>query len=222
MDDSEDPEYDLADYIPDDDPYIKYHKLDRWYPVAEKRNKAVELAQYEYIVHMDDDDYYFPDHVLAKIRIMLHYKCSGVHSIPIGVYDMMERTSYIFDPVGKRNYDVNDIAEATLAYTKDYWRKHPFLSEHPKGNAEGRAFIGNNFSKWVNLNFMFNMVSITHSKNITGHNRRFVDETAPDTGRVKTGDFEDVFPEDFKNILNNLRKMLGVTYSTPTAEEQGY
>ena len=42
LDDSEDRSvYDLADYIPQDDPHIKYVHLDKWYPVAEKRNKAV-------------------------------------------------------------------------------------------------------------------------------------------------------------------------------------
>lgn len=213
LDDSQDRStYDLADYIPQDDPYIKYHKLERWYPVAEKRNKAVELAQYEYIVHMDDDDYYFPDHVLAKIRIMLHYKCHGVHSIPIGVYDMMEKSSYIFDPCGKKTFDVNDSAEATFAYKKEYWRKNKFYSDTKIGTGEGRSFIGKNFGSWVKVHFMFNMISITHSKNITGHNRRLINDSIED---VKTGNFEDIFPETFKYNLNNIRKILAADYTQP-------
>ena len=213
LDDSEDTSiHNLADYIPPDDPYIKYHKLDRWYPVAEKRNKAVELANYEYIVHMDDDDYYYPDHVLAKIRLMMHYKVYGVHSIPIGVYDMMERSSYIFNPKGKGDKDHNDIAEATLAYTKEYWRRNKFYSEHKNGTGEGRSFIGKNFSKWVNVHFMFNMISITHSKNVTGHNRRLINDSL---NEVQTGNFEDVFPEDFKYVLDNVRKILQAEYVQP-------
>ncbi len=212
LDDSEDcSEYDLADYIPQDDPYIKYYKLDRTYPVAEKRNKAVELASYEYIMHMDDDDYYFPDHVLAKIRIMLHYKCQGVHSIPIGVYDMMEHSSYIFDSCNK-DYDVNDSAEATFAYTKDYWRNNKFYSDNKAGTCEGRSFIGKHFKKWVKVHFMFNMISITHSKNITGHNRRFINENLDS---VKTGNFEDVFPQAFNQNLENIRKILAAEYVQP-------
>nr|QBK87790.1 MAG: glycosyl transferase family 2 [Marseillevirus LCMAC202] len=213
LDDSEHrTDYDLEDYLPPDDPYIKYVKLDRWCPVAEKRNKAVELASHEFIVHMDDDDYYFPDHVLAKIRILLQYNCQGVHSLPIGVYDMMERSSYIFDPTGKADIDTNDVAEATLAYRKDYWRNHKFVSDNPEGMGEGRGFIGKRFSKWVNLHFMFNMISITHSKNVTGHGRRFINENL-DT--VQTGRFEDVFPPAFNLNLDNIRKILAAEYVQP-------
>ncbi len=207
LDDSiEDP---LQDYIPMDDPNIHYVKLDHWMQVAEKRNKAVSLAKYDYIVHMDDDDYYFPDSVLAKIRLMLHYKVQGVHSMPIGVYDMMEKTSYIFNPKGM---DTNNVAEATLAYHKDYWRKHPFASQDPKGMTEGRAFIGKRFNQWLKVHFLFNMISITHAKNITGHNRRFINENQKN---AKTGKFEDVFPSDFKYILENIRKILAVEYVQP-------
>jgi len=212
LDDSEDRSvYDLADYIPQDDPNIKYHKLNHWHPVADKRNKAVELASHEYIVHMDDDDYYFPDHVLAKIRILLHYNCQGVHSIPIGVYDMMEHSSYIFDPCGK-TYDVNDSAEATFAYRKEYWRNNKFYSDNDIGTGEGRSFIGKHFNKWVKVHFMFNMISITHSKNVTGHNRRFINESLDS---VKTGNFEDVFPPSFNQNLENIRKILAVEYVQP-------
>jgi glycosyltransferase involved in cell wall biosynthesis len=217
VDDSEDTsQYDLRDYIPQDDPYIKYHRLDKWYPVAEKRNKAVELCNYEYIVHMDDDDYYFPDHVLAKMRIMLHYKCNGVLSMPIGIYDMMEKSSYIMELVGRDRYNTNDIAEATVAYKKDYWRRNPWISEHEKGMGEGRGFIGSHFNQWVNVHFMFNMVSITHSKNITGHNRRFINENLES---FKTGNFEDVFTSGFNQNLDNVRKMLAADYIQPDIPE---
>ncbi len=218
LDDSDDRSvYDLADYIPQEDPHIKYVSLDKWYPVAEKRNKAVEMASHEVIVHMDDDDYYFPDHVLVKVRLMMHYKCKGVHSLPIGVYDMMEKSSYIFDPAGKGNYDTNDVAEATLAYQKDYWRNHKFISDNPRGMGEGRGFMGKQFTKWVKVHFLFNMISITHTKNITGHNRRFINENL-DT--VKTGRFENVFPDDFNLILDNVRKILKEEYVTPDIPAQ--
>ena len=46
LDDSENSVYNLVDYIPQDDPHIKYVKLDHWYPVDKKRNKAVELASH--------------------------------------------------------------------------------------------------------------------------------------------------------------------------------
>lgn len=205
-------EYDLRDYIPYDDPAIRYVKLDKWYPVAEKRNKAVEMAKYDIIVLVDDDDYYFPDHVLAKVRLMEHYKVDGVHSMPIGVYDLMEGTSILYSPHAKNGLDSAAISEASAAFKKDYWRRNKFHSTHEKGMGEGASLIGKNFHRWLNVHFLFNTISITHSKNVTGHNRRFINENMD---QMKTGNFEDVFPEDFKLILANVKKMLVSNYQQP-------
>jgi len=212
--DDTDPDYpyQLVDYIPQDDPVIRFVKLKEWLPVAEKRNKAVELAKYDYIVHMDDDDYYFPDHVLVKMRLMIHYNVDGVHSAPIGVYDMMENSSYIFDWGGK-NGNTNDTAEASMAYKKSYWQSNKFATQPGTKAGEGRPFIHKHFNRWLNVHFFFNIISITHSSNITGHNRRMLNENKD---RVKTGDFMDVFPQDFKTILGNVKKILDNKYVKPT------
>lgn len=202
-------EYDLRDYIPYDDPTIRYVKLDRWCPIAEKRNKAVEMAKYDIIVNMDDDDYYFPDHVLVKVRLMEHYKVDGVHSLPIGVYDLMQGTSFVLDPYKKNGCDTAAIAEATAAYKRSYWERNKYVSSHETGAAEGESLINGHFQRWVKVHFLFNMISITHSKNITGHGRRLM------TGEVvprQVGNFEDVFPEDFKTILTNIKKILKPDY----------
>ena len=203
-------EYDLADYIPQEDPYINYVRIDQVLSVPDKRNKAVELAKYDYIVHMDDDDYYFPDHVLVKMRIMLAYKCAGVHSVPIGVYDMMEKSSYIMN-WGGNNVDTNNIAEASIAYKKSYWEHHKFYTDDARGRGEGRAFIGKNFHKWVNVHFFFNMISITHSSNVTRNNRRMINESS----QASTGKFEEVFPAEFMMAIENVRKILAPAYTQP-------
>jgi hypothetical protein len=161
---------------------------------------AVEAAKYNVLVHMDDDDFYFPDHVLVKVRLMMKYKAKGVLSLPIGVYDMMERSSFIAE-FGK----TNNVPEATLAYTRRYWEANKFDSEDPIGKGEGRPFMHDNFTKFVNVNFLFNMISITHTKNLTGDNRRLW--TEGETGQ-RIGDFSDVFPEEFKYHLENVRKIL--------------
>jgi glycosyltransferase involved in cell wall biosynthesis len=214
LDDSDkDFEYQLSDYIPQDDPAINYIRLDEWIPVDKKRNKAVELAKYDFIVHMDDDDYYFPDHVLVKVRLLLEYNKQGVHSLPIGVYDMMERSSFIYDPTvnDKLKRSNNDVAEATLAYRREYWNANKFASADSKGVGEGRAFIGKHFHQWIQVHFIFNMISITHTQNITGHNRRFINENK----NVKVGNFEDMFPDGFKLALDNVRKIIKSEYVQP-------
>ena len=46
--------------------------------LGEKRNYAIEHSTGEYIVIMDDDDYYFSDSIMAKIRILKHTKLECV------------------------------------------------------------------------------------------------------------------------------------------------
>jgi len=41
--------------------------------IAEKRNLAVSEAKYDIIAHMDDDDYYYPISLQARIKTLLNY-----------------------------------------------------------------------------------------------------------------------------------------------------
>lgn len=209
LDDSQDrSEYNLADYIPQDDPAIKYYHLSTPLRVCDKRNAAVELASNEIIIHMDDDDYYFADGVLAKVRVILEYKCQGVLSNPIGVYDMTSRKSYITmdGNQSKIKKNTNMCSEASFAYRREYWERHKFYSTDERGTNEGISFIGKRFHDWVNLHFLFNMISITHAKNTSRSRPVEID----DDGDENVGDFEKVFPESFNVIVDNVRKILAI------------
>jgi glycosyltransferase involved in cell wall biosynthesis len=103
LDDGDD---NISDIIPKDD-RIRCEKMD----VGSKRNLSVELAKYDYIVHMDDDDFYFPHSLLAKIRVLLHYKKKCVYSHNLGVYDILTKSSAIMEKY-------TDVPELTMAYTK--------------------------------------------------------------------------------------------------------
>ncbi len=209
VDDSQDPKENLEQYIPSDDKRINYIKLKEWMPIADKRNFAVSKAKYDIIAFQDDDDFYFPDSVYAKVRILNHYKKEVVTSIPIGVYDMVEKTSFILDTTVKNGKRANDIPEATLLFKKSYWKNNKFKSEYESGASEGKAFLNKKFNAWINVHFLFNTISITHTKNITNNNRRLY---APDTNEPgpqgvdlkKVGDFKQVFGEGFNYILDNI------------------
>lgn len=200
IDDTQDPEQDIERYLPQDNPRIKYFKLDTILPVDEKRNVAVSMASHDYIVHMDDDDYYFPDSIMAKIRVLLKYKRDAVLSTTLGIYNLMDRTSVIVS----NKKESNEIAEGTLAYTKSYWEKHPFKGEGPNGTQEGKGFIGKNFKNFIKIHFLFNTISITHTQNVTGALRKF---QARDND-TKRGDFNDIFPDCYIDTIENIRTML--------------
>lgn len=206
VDDSQNSNENLSQYLPNDS-RINYIKLKDWMPVAAKRNFAIEQSKYNYIVFQDDDDIYDPMSVVAKIRTLEHYKKDVVFSMPFAVYDLIDDTSYIFDlGIDKHGKESNAIAEAGLAFRKSYWRKNKFASTAKNGTAEGPSFIKKNFSFCIKIPFMFNFISLTHSKNITGQARRFHD--VPESEKQKSGDFKKIFSPDLLYILDNLKLLL--------------
>ena len=197
--------YQLENYIPVDDKYIKYHKVDKHMKIDDKRNYAVGLTSYDYIVHMDDDDYYFPDSILAKIRVMLHYKVKGVISMPFGTYDLTTDKSGV---IYSEDSTWDAVPEASLAYKKSYWKDHKFKSNQDDGLCEGAEFI-TDFRKWANIPFMFNFIGITHGKNVTNKNRTIEETDTVDVDKKdQVGNFADVFPSEVKYILNNIKNII--------------
>ena len=65
----------MEDIIPKDN-RIKYVKIDvkERLPIGKKRNLCIEMAKYNYIAFMDDDDYYAPENLIARMKTLLKYK----------------------------------------------------------------------------------------------------------------------------------------------------
>lgn len=175
--------------------------------IAEKRNYACSLASYEMLALVDDDDYYFPDHILAKARVLKHYNKQGVHSIPIAVYDVIDDHSFIFDWTKKGKKYNNNISEASVMMRKSYWEKHNFKSSLGKGMNEGQSLVEKRFGDWIKIHFLFNTISLSHNKNITVNNRRLNDDLyqSSKNSDYKIGDFKQVFPDTFLYILQQIK-----------------
>jgi glycosyltransferase involved in cell wall biosynthesis len=69
---------------------IKNKNKDELISIGEKRNICVENSKYDFIVCMDDDDYYPPESILARIKTLIKYPESGcVGCNSVGVYDFI-------------------------------------------------------------------------------------------------------------------------------------
>src|SRR3989344_5667244 len=146
---------------PQIDARIKYFHLPVPLPIPDKRNFGVKKCTGEVIVHMDDDDFYFPDSVLAKVRVLIdNPKKKCVCSSPVGVYDILQNKSAIVDSKGK------DIAESTFAYYKSFWKKSKFANHG--FDSEWYGLLNGRWDEVINLPFWFNVVMTTHGKNATG------------------------------------------------------
>jgi len=93
--------------------------------IGRKRNLLCEYAKHDYIVHMDDDDWYPPESVACRIRILLNrekmlnklacFGCTKVLCLDLLSNQMFEAYDASIDDTP------STLSESTMAYSKKYW-----------------------------------------------------------------------------------------------------
>jgi glycosyltransferase involved in cell wall biosynthesis len=169
VDDS--PEEDcISDLLPRDSriKYIKMNNGDGNEPmtIAMKRNIAVSNSSYQYIVHMDDDDYYPPESILARIKILLKYKSENIECVGstlIGTYNIIKNESSMGSdgPIS--------LSEASMAYTKKFWEERTFDDTCIRG--EHKYFTEGRLNKIIDMPYSFILIAINHKNNFTDNLR---------------------------------------------------
>jgi glycosyltransferase involved in cell wall biosynthesis len=123
LDDGDDP---VADLI-QDDPRIRYVRLERRIVLGAKRNHCVELAHGDLIMHWDDDDWHAPQ------RLSLQYAalCAAGAEIcglrQMLFYEPAARAAWLYSyPPRARPW----LAGGSLFYTRALWQRAPFPNVH--------------------------------------------------------------------------------------------
>ena len=187
---------DLTDILPDD--YrIKYLTVEpNKYTIGELRNICIENCNNDYIIYMDDDDYYHPNSVKARIQSLLKYKNQGIECVgcsKIGFFNIMNGENIITS--NGENY----LGEASMAHTKEFWLKRKYNNDII---GEYKNFLIYRQDKIMNIPYDFIMIAINHNVNSTGDNR--VKKKVTDE-KWKTSGFTDLlfqyFNKDVQNIL---------------------
>lgn len=157
----------IEDLLPRDK-RVKYIHMNMEEPmtIAMKRNIANSNASSDYIVHMDDDDYYPPESILARIKILLKYKSIGIECVGstlIGTYNILtDQSSMSSDgPIS--------LSEATMAYTRKFWEERPFDELCLRG--EHKYFTEQRLNKIIDIPYSFIIIAINHKSNFTEHLR---------------------------------------------------
>ena len=157
----------VRDLLPRDK-RIKYIHMNMTEPmtISMKRNIAVSNSSYEYIIHMDDDDYYPPESILARIKILLKYKNEGIECVGstlIGTYNLLSNQSSMSSdgPIS--------LSEASMAYTKKFWEERPFDELCLRG--EHKYFTEQRLNKIIDMPYSFILIAINHKNNFTEHLR---------------------------------------------------
>ena len=130
-------------------------------PLGMKRNICVQYATADYIVHMDDDDFYPPKSVLNRITELMKVKEIGcVGCSTIGCFHITKLTSIIYTP-NTQYSAAKKISVATLAYTRDFWKAQKY--ENQDIISEGEHFLAHR--KCSEINWKNVIVALFHSKN---------------------------------------------------------
>lgn len=172
-------------------PNLKYIHCDQQMTVAEKRNYGAGLASGQIIIHMDDDDYYYPMSVYSRVKLLIDnptVECVGCSDY--GVYNLIENYSFVMR--------TSNLAEASMGYYKEFWQKQKF-KEHPLG--EGHSFTRNRHRCVMSMPFDFNFIAITHNQNITGKLRSA-------TFKNKVNTIYKSFDETTQQLLNKIYRKI--------------
>jgi hypothetical protein len=185
VDDSEDGS-NLHGLLPKDQ-RIYYYRLQTTgrLSIGQKRNYGVQKANHEYILFMDDDDYYYPLSIYARIALLLKYPQYDL----VGVTDLD-----IYDVVNDFSARVKGslISEASMAFKKSFWRECPFPDEF-NSLGEGYPFTKDRRNRIIRMPSCFNMIAMTHRTNYTQGGRsydRFKDKATRGDNLLNTLDVE--------------------------------
>ena len=185
---------------------VKYLHVNEPCTIAHKRNLACKMAKFPIIVHMDDDDIYKPESILARVKPIVAYKnteCVGCSRI--GIYDIINDNSFISSD-GHLS-----LSEASMAYTKRFWEKQEFDPACERG--EYRSFIQGRLTSVMEIPYIFIICALNHDRNFTPRTK-WINENVISQQQIvnkKTGNimnFADTWDEDTQIFIKNLRKYI--------------
>jgi len=156
-----------------DDPRIKYFyvKTKQKLSIGKKRNLCVKHSSYDYIVHMDDDDYYESYSVLSRIKSLIVQNKNCIGSTELVCYDLLNGVEcYAYDE--SIEGCPGTISEASMAYTKKFWEDRKFNTK--VSSAESVSFVKGRENEVVILNGPFIVVGLTHGKNTVIRQKQIV------------------------------------------------
>lgn len=145
-----------------DDPRIKHIKLAERHSIGSKRNIGVENCSGEFIMCVDDDDFYPQNVIEHRLQSLAHFDCSFCSTI--ACYNIYEGISFLNSP---HTYDKPQkrVSEATLFFRRAFWDQRGFPVDCETG--EGEAFIEGRYDRCCELDWQGIIVALIHGKNMT-------------------------------------------------------
>jgi len=199
IDDGTDKIGDLVKDIPE----VKYFSYDTKMCLGEKRNIMHEKTRGDFIVYMDDDDFYPPDrvsHAIETLKANPQALCAG--SSEMYIYFKHIRKMYQFGPYGP-----NHATAATFAFRKELLKDHRYNNK--ASLAEEKAFLKDYSVPFVQLDPLKSILVFSHEHNtfdkrklLENPNPQYVKESDKTINMfIKDGDVRDFYTNRIGGLL---------------------
>ncbi len=137
---------------------IKYQRLKKKMKLGKKRNLAHKLCSNDYIVYMDDDDFYHPQRVRHAVESLIQEDKELAGSTSLLIYFLHDKTLWLSGPFGATH-----ATAGTFAMTKRFALSH-FYNNESLCNEE-KEFLNNYTIPMAQLKPEKTMVCISHESN---------------------------------------------------------
>ena len=201
IDDGTDKIEDLVSHIPQ----VKYFKYNEKMVLGKKRNLMHDKSKGDFIVYMDDDDYYPPERVSHAVEMLQKNPkalCAG--SSEMYIYFKHIHKMYQFGPYGP-----NHSTAGTFAFRKELLLQTRY--DEDAALAEEKSFLKNYTIPFVQLDPMKVILVFSHVQNtfdkktlLVGAPNKHVNESPKTVDDfVKDADIKRFFMEDIDDLLSN-------------------
>lgn len=129
--------------------------------VGMKRNAGVAAASHPLILFMDDDDHYPSSSIEKRVKALVESGRSCVYCATLPIYDIQHYMSSLLGPSVKKLPHLR-ASEASLCFTKDFWRPHPFSDTN---EGEGQDFLKGRELETVEISPNGILVAFLHKGN---------------------------------------------------------
>jgi glycosyltransferase involved in cell wall biosynthesis len=160
LDDSQQSNQDLIDEFRRKYPEVNivYKYSPERMKLGKKRNILNDSAKGEYIMYMDDDDYYCSDKIKYAITRMLATKSKFSGSSEMYLYFTDTKKIYRFNRIAQ-----NHSTAGTFCFHRDYLKDHRFNDDAEK--AEEKLFLDDYKTQQIQIDPFKAILCIAHTKN---------------------------------------------------------
>ena len=131
VDDGRDPVGDVFAGLPG----VRYEHTGVFVPLGTKRNRLVELARGDLLVHMDDDDHHPPDRITRSVQLLEAAGVDVVGKSELAFYHAATDTIHVQPRIGPKH-----ATAGSMTFRRSWWLQHPFK---PDPHTEERQFLAN-------------------------------------------------------------------------------